>query len=502
MENKKLTLIALAVFSIVILLAQNNIEKVFALTSHTIEYDDTCNSEGIDFVSTVARYIVLCTNGEVATVNQATHTVTEFSLPAPKTNFIYWSWQCTSGLTCYVTEISVAIDNDDEYIIEFSPVGGGAVISNTTVTHSGLTEGFASNFADIDNAGGWFPVLCDDNDYILINPSLAQTGTCDGSNFGTSFITTVHTNPQDSTKIAVTTSAGTNSFRIWNAGGSQVCQLNFASSGNIARNTVLSEWLVKLGNVVWRVTDACAGTGTVTHGLSGTLRHIEVNNVREELFVTDNADVKILNSTISTYPQLLTLDAIDDSNAVSRGTVGTNDYAIIFDAGGVGESQIQLWELSEVEEEDEEEPSEFCSNPANEDLLRCRLEEQGGALGGNFQGNPFDVSNSTSNILIQVGLLDGSDTNPATNGTGYLLLAVGLIIANVLLWVGTGGQVFTSSNLFIPALISFVIIGFFTVAGLVEPTILIISIVVLIALASPKIISIIQRGSSTGGDSS
>lgn len=152
---------------------------------------------------------------------------------------------------------------------------------------------------------------------------------------------------------------------------------------------------------------------------------------------------------------------------------------------------------AEVPDEEEEEISEFCQDPNNEDLLRCKLENQGGALGGDFTNNPFDISSSSSNILIQTGFLDGSDTNPATNGTGYLLLGIALLIVNVLLWVGTSGEAFRSNTLFLPALISLFIVMGFTVASLVEPTVLIISIVVVIALASPKIISIINRGDSS-----
>lgn len=131
--------------------------------------------------------------------------------------------------------------------------------------------------------------------------------------------------------------------------------------------------------------------------------------------------------------------------------------------------------------------SAFCQIQANQNLLRCRLEAQGGALGGNVTNNPFDIPTSGSNILIQTGILDGSDTNPATNGTGYLILSVALIIVNGLLFVATHGEAFTRSNLFLPALISLLVVAGFTIASIVDATVLIISIVVMVALAAPKI---------------
>lgn len=143
----------------------------------------------------------------------------------------------------------------------------------------------------------------------------------------------------------------------------------------------------------------------------------------------------------------------------------------------------------------------FCQNPANSALLRCVLEAQGGALGGNFANNPFDISQSSSNLLIQVGFLDGSDDNPATNGTGYLILAIALIIANVLLFIGTDGRAYQSASLFLPALISLVIVAGFTIGGLVDATVLIISIIVVVALSTPKIVSIVG-GARGGGDTS
>jgi len=182
-------------------------------------------------------------------------------------------------------------------------------------------------------------------------------------------------------------------------------------------------------------------------------------------------------------------DVFDTTNSVRGfytegtgwGTSNTNEFA----------ATIVLTEQSASEA--------FCEIPANESLLRCRLEEQGGALGGNFANNPFDISNSSSSILIQVGFLDGSDDNPATNGTGYLLLAIALVIVNTLLWIGTGGAVFSRSSIFLPALVSLVIVMGFTVGGLVDATALIISILALVALSAPKIVEIIS--SSRGGGS-
>lgn len=426
--QKRIILIACAIFSISILLTHNNIEKAYGLVSYTLTYDDNCNSDAIEFVA--SSYILLCTNGEIGVINAVTHATLEANLIAPKTNFIYNNFQCTSITACKVVEISTGIDNDNEYIISFNPTNG-VVSSNVTIDMSGDLKNMAQNFADVN--GGWFPVICDDNDYILINDALTRTGDCAGNNFGNlALINSVTVNPEDTTKIAVASSLATNSFRIWVAGGAQVCQLNFASSGNVARNTDLDEWIVKLGNVLWRVTDACVGTATITHSLAGSVRHVEINNSRNELYVVDNANVQVLNSTTTSYAKLYRLDTIDDSNAVSRGAVGINDYAINFPAGGAGQFKIQLWELDEVADTpvastvcidtNLDGVTDLCFDDTNADGVADNgLAGSLGAYRGNANITKFGFE---MNCAFGIGSCTNADAK--TNGVGLMYL--GLIV--------------------------------------------------------------------------
>jgi hypothetical protein len=148
-----------------------------------------------------------------------------------------------------------------------------------------------------------------------------------------------------------------------------------------------------------------------------------------------------------------------------------------------------------------DEGSAFCQIPANENLLRCRLEEQGGAMGG-FQGqsNPFNPINGTNSIFVSALGLENDDVK--TNGVGYILLAVALVIINLMfvlvLAVASGKNVSIPDPLWIMLIISLAVIAGFVVMGITDATFLIISIVALVALASPRIVQLIQARGASG----
>lgn len=133
--------------------------------------------------------------------------------------------------------------------------------------------------------------------------------------------------------------------------------------------------------------------------------------------------------------------------------------------------------------EDDDEVSEFCQIPANANLLRCRLENQQDTPLGSASQN---IQNSTFDILVQIGLLDGSNEDCATNGVGYILVAVALGIEAGLFYVGTRGDL-RSIPAFVWIISTLVIIGLISAFGCLEAQWFIIAVVSVIALGALKI---------------
>jgi hypothetical protein len=154
--------------------------------------------------------------------------------------------------------------------------------------------------------------------------------------------------------------------------------------------------------------------------------------------------------------------------------------------------------------------SQFCSIPANQGLLRCRLETTTGnqcishnnpylnQSASNFT-NPFNPIANTNCLIVGAANLPNDDIK--TNGVGYLFLGITLLLFNILFFIGViaanNRGVVIGSPIYISALISMSIIAAFTLFQWTDPLILIISVVALIALATPKIIGIIRGGGMT-----
>lgn len=124
----------------------------------------------------------------------------------------------------------------------------------------------------------------------------------------------------------------------------------------------------------------------------------------------------------------------------------------------------------------------FCSQPENVNLLTCRLLAQGGV----FTGPSETIQQGANKIFIQTGLIDGSDTNPKTNGTGYLIVVIALAIMVGIMWVASRGQL-TEIPTFIWFIGTIAIVGVFTIADYIDPTFLVITVIVIIGLAVAKI---------------
>lgn len=145
-----------------------------------------------------------------------------------------------------------------------------------------------------------------------------------------------------------------------------------------------------------------------------------------------------------------------------------------------------------------------CDLQANAGLLMCQnaLLPNGCnslVLCGNNNGGGFNPINMTAN---QINTALGLSGSMKTNGVGYFLLAVAIIVFEVLWYasvhyLGSTRGVIVPQPMYIGVLIALVIMAGFTLAGWTDPLFLIIALVGMVAFTAPKIVNMVRGGGST-----
>jgi len=136
-----------------------------------------------------------------------------------------------------------------------------------------------------------------------------------------------------------------------------------------------------------------------------------------------------------------------------------------------------------------------CENPANANLLRCRLGDD------ELTGVGEEVGAGIADLACNVIFADCSeDTNPATNGIGLLIFIASIFVIVGMFYYAIGTEAF-HIPIFIWIVIILALSAFFTLTGLIDPVFLVLSVVAVIALAAPKVIGVIRGGNTFGGGS-
>lgn len=135
-----------------------------------------------------------------------------------------------------------------------------------------------------------------------------------------------------------------------------------------------------------------------------------------------------------------------------------------------------------------------CNLPANADILTCYLQNQ---TGGVFGGAGGIISTGMFNVFKNSGLISGTDTNVKTNGVGYMLVAIAMGVMVSMFFIATKGNM-TEIPTFVWFISSIAVIGGMTAIGFVDPTFLIISIIVIVAFAVSKVSKNLFAGGSFG----
>lgn len=147
----------------------------------------------------------------------------------------------------------------------------------------------------------------------------------------------------------------------------------------------------------------------------------------------------------------------------------------------------------------------FCELPENANILTCRLEDTPPLTGTSVLFNQ-----SATNIVCQIGLLsctqddDGNfvPDNPdiQTNGVGYLILAIALGVMISIFWVASAGRLVDIPT-FIWMLGTIAIVGGLTAFEFIDPTLLIVSIIIVVALATAKAKGVFSDAQLFSGES-
>lgn len=136
-----------------------------------------------------------------------------------------------------------------------------------------------------------------------------------------------------------------------------------------------------------------------------------------------------------------------------------------------------------------------CSLPENANILICRL-------GGNSTtvGTGQLVGEGIADLACNVVFADCTDDNPQTNGIGLLIFIASIFVIVGMFFYTIGKEAF-HMPIFIWIIIIISLSAFFTIAGLIDPIFLVVSIIAIIALAVPKIIGVVRGAGSFGGGS-
>jgi hypothetical protein len=136
-----------------------------------------------------------------------------------------------------------------------------------------------------------------------------------------------------------------------------------------------------------------------------------------------------------------------------------------------------------------------CSLPENENILICRL---GGD--NNFGGIGNATGYGILGVACNVIFVSCEDANPQTNGLGLLAFIASLFVIVGMFYYAIGTEAF-HMPIFIWIVIVVALSAFFTIVGLIDPIFLILTIVAIVAMAAPKVINMVKGGSTMGDGS-
>lgn len=529
MENK-IILIVLAVFCISILLAQNNLEKIYAVTIETATFGAVAGSSGSTwnncaYVSTTEVWCPTSTGLKIW--NPTTRVVSSTLKPTGVftdvkcSSSVCYAWESAAGTTGNLTRWLISGHTLDD----FQPFIGNAGF----VTGHGIglvTGGDNTVLLPIEGqtcTDGVIPLGSNDD------KGFCFWGGGSGASFdGERWISAQTTNDLarihdiewngQSASIGSPTAnravveyndlGGTNTFQLINLADSdttfittRICETaSLPSQTNQAKITIINGILFDTYStsdmVVMDTTLNTCTVGIKTNLVDeGTIRTTTYDSTND-IYIVSATDTNGGNEASAIYTfNGTTFDGINtvwDKILKVNTTDTTNRVWTHFNHNSEGEIQVwrgtQMVIISDLITESEPNPNtEFCSLPENFNLLRCVL-ERGDTTP--LIGASQLLNESSTTLVCQIGLISCTDFVPdnpdiKTNGVGYILLFVALGIMIGIFWVASRGDL-GSIPTFLWFIATISIVGLVTALNWIDPTFIIVAIIAVIALATAK----------------
>lgn len=447
-KTKQIPLIALAVFSIVILLANGNIDKVYALSVSQVGVGNLgASGLNVVYMASIDRYVLNFGSGVIKLINPTTHAVSEYTLSglAPDN-----TWN--AGIYCdttYCYTSSFGAGNPD-HIHQFAPLTG------TTIEK--LTVGATGDGTDIEIAGaeaigtsvldnsrlddGWHMASCETGGFrVIFKISGEQIGVCNASGISGTLIAV----EQIGNSLVTTASVATNALRVFSlATFAQTCVANInLSSGALGTMVAYSSsaYIVTATTTVSKYDTSCvAGTGITNHGLTTAingLTPVENQGVFGIRSTTTVAFMNITSANISVLSYSVSLNNTDTQTTHRRNTMPLatefNQLGTAIDTSTASDVFVFIT-LAESDDDDDNDGSSGATNGIcnNGTALDC--------VGGNNSVGglavltaPFNATTIGNTIGQGVGIVDPNNDDVTTNGVGLAyMLMMGVFFAGTL----------------------------------------------------------------------
>lgn len=530
MKTKKF-IIALAIFTLALIIAFS--DAGFLKSAYALTITDVPTSASVGLIAESSNYVVTLdvTNRVSVFVNKDTLAPTTVSFAGSYPSATLSSLSCMSTGTCFLMAQGVGAGNST--IVRFTTSGiTGTYDVNTGVTNGSPSGSAGSAMTAIYGTTVLFGRICSAVDTDLAIYSVdgtdmtgapAQNTLCDGSlstsSQGVLAGATVTGSNGTPYLGVVINQAGGDIFRsisllLSPPTDSIACSFTMQSSFGNSQHMVAYDnkfYMIDKGNTgstakireIDPVNCSTSVTSAFTTISDTSITGLDVDSFNEFFYITGE-------TTPTDYVYAINFtNNILSNTVISQYVTGGNTAGVKYDAGensiyasvvnymrvinfGAGEGGGSTGGID-------------CADPAFSYRLICNLEGNGALVGSS------ELINQTStNIGCMIGIIactqdeDGNfiPDNPdiQTNGIGYLLWIVALGIFVGMMWVASRGQLSELPTFlwFIGAIgITLVV----TVIGWIDPTALIISVVVVIAFAVAKAKGVLGGGGSLMNES-
>lgn len=289
--------------------------------------------------------------------------------------------------------------------------------------------------------------------------------------------------------LGVCSDVANNWFKLYRLDTATLCTVGASTFTAINAQPYSGKaYVIESGGTIKVITSACAISSTIaaasTCGGTGQDILITSNKLFAGCESTKNVGYYNLtsNSLVATYDCGFTVTPASNTVRMIAYNGGTDTLSCMAYTGNEVRFMLGITGTSEGGDI----PSECASNP---ETLRCRLAElEGNALGSASES----TATSLNNMFVQIGLVEeGSDIT--TNGVGYMIVVVlmGIMVAMFAL---ASNMELNRIPTFVWFLGALAILGASAGFGVVDATFFIIGILVIIALASAKILSTLELG--------